>query len=231
MPWHENTQSGMFWHQPICCTSGLNPRLETARELMNTPNKLWSIVLAGGEGERVRPLVQRWLGHHRPKQYCTFVGTRSMFQHTLHRAAKLTTPDRMVTVVAHGHGNEPWAQLDGIPGIQVLRQPLNRDTAAGIFLPLAYIRARDPAATVVIYPSDHFVYPEDRFLEVVQFAVQIAERPPWRLVLLGVQPDRLELEYGWIQPGPTFDQATSCRVWAVQAFLEKPDIGQANRAT
>ncbi len=39
---------------------------------------LWSIVLAGGEGERLRPFVERWLGRHRPKQYCAFVGTRSM---------------------------------------------------------------------------------------------------------------------------------------------------------
>ena len=153
-----------------------------------------------------------------------------MFQHTLHRAAKLTTPDRMVTVVAHGHGNEPWTQFDGMSGIQVLRQPLNRDTAAGIFLPLTYIRAKDPEATVVLYPSDHFVYPEERFLEVVQFAVQTAEKPPWRLVLLGVQPDRLELEYGWIQPGHTLDQTTSGHVRAVQAFLEKPDFVQANQA-
>ncbi len=197
---------------------------------MNTSKKPWSIVLAGGEGERVRPLVQSWLGRHKPKQYCTFVGTRSMFQHTLHRAAKLTTPDRMVTVVAHGHGSEPWAQFDGVPGIKVLRQPQNRDTAAGIFLPLAYIRAGDPEATVVLYPSDHFVYPEDRFLEVVQVALQAAERPPWRLVLLGVQPDRLELEYGWIQPGATLHQSASGHVRAVQAFLEKPDVIQASRA-
>ncbi|MEC4674461.1 MAG: sugar phosphate nucleotidyltransferase [Nitrospirota bacterium] len=197
---------------------------------MNTPNKPWSIVLAGGEGERVRPLIQSWLGRHRPKQYCTFVGTRSMFQHTLHRAAKLTPPDRMMTVVAHGHGNTPWTQFDGIPGIQVLRQPLNRDTAAGIFLPLAYIRARDPEATVLLYPSDHFVYPEDRFVEVVQHMVWAAERYPQRLVLLGVQPDCLELEYGWIQPGATFDQSSSCHVRAVQAFLEKPNPLQASRA-
>ncbi|GJL53042.1 MAG: mannose-1-phosphate guanylyltransferase [Nitrospirales bacterium] len=197
---------------------------------MNTPNKPWAIVLAGGEGERVRPLVQSWLGRHRPKQYCTFVGTRSMFQHTLHRAAKLTTPDRMVTVVAHGHGNEPWTQFDGISGIQVLRQPLNCDTAAGIFLPLAYIRARDPKATVVLYPSDHFVHPEDRFLKVVQYAVKTAEQTPWRLVLLGVQPDSLELEYGWIQPGSMLDQSSSYQVRAVRAFLEKPNVMQASRA-
>lgn len=197
---------------------------------MNTQNKPWSIVLAGGEGERIRPFVQSWLGRHKPKQYCTFVGTRSMFQHTLHRAAKLTTPDRIVTVVAHGHGNEPWTQFDGIQGGQILRQPLNQNTAAGIFLPLAYIRAREPEATVVLFPSDHFVYPEDRFLKVVQFAVQAAEQPPWRLILLGVQPDHPELEYGWIQPGATLNHSPFGHVRAVQEFLEKPDFVQASQA-
>ncbi|MDC8446861.1 MAG: hypothetical protein LV473_00735 [Nitrospira sp.] len=56
----------------------------------NDGGDVWSIVLAGGEGERMKPLVQRWLGRHRPKQYCTFVGTRSMFQHTVDRAADVT---------------------------------------------------------------------------------------------------------------------------------------------
>ena len=44
---------------------------------------LWSIILAGGEGERTRPFIEQWLGGHKPKQYCTFVGKRSMLQHTL----------------------------------------------------------------------------------------------------------------------------------------------------
>ena len=41
---------------------------------------LWSIVLAGGEGKRLAPMVKQWLGEERPKQYCTFTGTRSMLQ-------------------------------------------------------------------------------------------------------------------------------------------------------
>ena len=47
---------------------------------------LWSIILAGGDGERTRPFIQEWLGVAVPKQYCTFVGTRSMLQHTWDRA-------------------------------------------------------------------------------------------------------------------------------------------------
>lgn len=58
----------------------------------------WSIVLAGGEGKRVKPLVLRWLGRHRPKQYCAFVGSRSMFQYTVDRTMKLTPQEQTVTI-------------------------------------------------------------------------------------------------------------------------------------
>jgi mannose-1-phosphate guanylyltransferase len=196
----------------------------------SSSDQVWSIILAGGEGTRLRALVHRWLGRPKPKQYCAFVGTRSMFQHTLDRASRLTPPERMVTVVAHGHRHDALAQLDGRGGNTMLFQPANRDTAAGVFLPLTYIRARAPQATVVLYPSDHFVYPEERFLETVRRAVRIAESRPDRVVMLGVAPDRLELDYGWIQPGQPFIDLPGELVQAVHSFLEKPDAAQADAA-
>lgn len=196
----------------------------------NMSDQLWSIILAGGEGRRMSSLVQRWLGRPVPKQYCTFVGTRSMFQHTLDRASKLTPPNRIVTVVAQSHRREALAQLDGTGGSTMLFQPANRDTAAGVFLPLTYIRARAPQATVVLYPSDHFVYPENRFLEVVRHAVRIAESRFDQVVMLGAAPDRLELDYGWIQPDQSTAAIMDTPVRAVSSFLEKPDTAQADVA-
>lgn len=190
--------------------------------------KLWSVVLAGGEGKRLGPLTQQWLGRHRPKQYCTFTGTRSMLQHTLDRADRLTAPDRKVTVIARAHLQEARPQLEGRPG-GVIVQPADRDTAAGIFLPLTYVRARDPRATVAIFPSDHFVYPEDRFLDSVRYAVQAAERLRDRLVLLGVQPTGAELDYGWIHLGRNLGWNGE-RVQEVAAFLEKPSLVEAHAA-
>lgn len=192
--------------------------------------RLWAVVLAGGEGERVRPFVQRWLGRARPKQYCTFVGTRSLFQHTLDRADRLTAADRKVIVIARSHAWEVWPQLGLRPSGMVILQPANRGTAAGVFLPLTYIRARDPQATVVIYPSDHFVYPEHRFLDSVQRAIWTAEWLPDRLVLLGVPPDRLELDYGWIIPGAQLDRSSNDQIRGVRAFLEKPAVAEADAA-
>lgn len=196
----------------------------------NGKEKLWSIVLAGGEGTRVGSFVERWQGRPRPKQFCTFVGTRSLLQHTVDRAARLTVAAQSVLVIAQTHRQEAMTQLDGRGVGTVLFQPANRDTGAGVFLPLTYVRVRDPLATVIIYPSDHFVYPEEKFLATVRETVSVAERLHDRIVLLGVAPDRLELDYGWILPGEQLAVAGRQPVLAVRKFLEKPTAQQADAA-
>jgi mannose-1-phosphate guanylyltransferase len=191
---------------------------------------LWSIVLAGGDGVRTKEFIRRWLGYEKPKQYCTFVGSRSMFQHTLDRAAGLTPWERVVVVAARHHQREVWDQLDGRPASMVLFQPKNVDTAAGIFLPLTYILARDPLATVVIYPSDHFISPESSFLMAVDQAVRGSNSLGGRPVLLAARPDSLDLDYGWIQPGHLLDQPGAAAIHAVKTFIEKPDEATAREA-
>jgi len=181
--------------------------------------QLWSIVLAGGEGERTRAFVENWLGYHKPKQYCTFTGTRSLFQHTLDRADALTSAERRVVVAAPEHRGYVLDQLRGRGEGRVIFQPRNRGTAPGVFLGLTYVLARDPNATVVIYPSDHFVYPENAFLNTVRNAVRAAERYPDRPVLLGVRPSTSEVDYGWIAPSPVEPDGPTRRV---ARFLEKP---------
>lgn len=195
--------------------------------------KVWSIVLAGGDGVRTKEFIRRWLGYEKPKQYCAFVGSRSMFQHTLDRASRLTPWERVVVVAAQHHQHDVWSQLDGRPAGMVLLQPKNVDTAAGIYLPLTYILARDPQATVVIYPSDHFISPEGAFLSAVDQAVQGSIGLGGRPVLLAAKPDSLELEYGWIKPGRFLARTGRAAIQAVEAFIEKPDetIVRKARAT
>ncbi|ULA67023.1 MAG: Putative Mannose-1-phosphate guanylyltransferase (GDP) [Nitrospira sp.] len=190
----------------------------------------WTIVLAGGEGTRMQPLVYRWLGVKRPKQYCAFVGSRSMFQHTVDRAALVTDPRRIVAVVARDHREEILTQLEGRTVGQVIYQPRNCETAAGVFLPLTYIHARAPDATVVIFPSDHFVQPEDRFLMAVRRMCDVANRMPDRLILLGIRPDQPEMEYGWILPGEPLSSTGGEPVHRVDSFMEKPTLEQADHA-
>src|SRR5262245_43910428 len=186
--------------------------------------------MGGGEGERVRPFIHRWLGHTKPKQFCSFVGTRSLFQHTLDRAATLSPAGHIVTVVAREHRPEAWPQLQGRTVGSVLLQPKNRGTAAEVYLALTYIRTRASQTTVVIYPSDHFVYPEHRFLSHVHRAAWTTEWLPNRLIYLGACPDHLELEHEWITLGKRLDGSRMYQIHGVDSFLEEITVDQADGA-
>ena len=191
---------------------------------------VWSILLAGGDGERTRPFIQEWLGCSIPKQYCTFVGSRSMLQHTLDRADRLGTPHQKVTVVAEQHLPYARETFNTQQAGEMILQPQNCDTAAGIFLPLTYVRAWDPKAIVAIFPSDHFVFPEDRFVETVRRATRTIRVLQDRLLLLGVRPTHLELDYGWVNVGGILGWNGSSCLRQVDSFVEKPSPLEALQA-
>jgi mannose-1-phosphate guanylyltransferase len=108
-------------------------------------------------------------------------------------------------------------------------QPYNRGTAAGVLLALTYIKNRDRDATVVIYPSDHFVYPEQKFLRAVSRAVSACEQLPGKIIVLGVAPERAEPDYGWIQTGDVHGIAGGCLFRYVERLVEKPCLAEIRR--
>src|SRR5215203_1890172 len=102
--------------------------------------KLWSIVLASGDSGRLGTLIQRWLGHSKPKQYCAFVGARSPFQHALDRAAIFCRPEHIVTVVSRDARPEACPQLGGRGVGVMLAEPKHVGTVAELYLSLTYVR-------------------------------------------------------------------------------------------
>lgn len=205
-------------------------RLATERERgRKASSHLWAIVLAGGEGQRMWPFIEASLGQGCPKQYCTFVGNRSMLQHTLDRVQKIVGSDRILTVIGRGH-RAFLSEADCEKAGRIIEQPANFDTAAGIFLPITYIYAADPTATVLIFPSDHFVHPEPRFVARVRRMGRLARSLEDRMVLLGYPPDCPEAEYGWIEPGEEHpaglgDEGEGLK--DVASFREKPSASEA----
>lgn len=180
------------------------------------------MVLAGGEGVRLRPLVRQALGEDRPKQYVKLLGSRSLLRQTLDRVALGFSAERTVVVTVRQHTayiGEEFAGSSQPP--YVLAQPDDRGTAAGILYASHWIARRDPAATVAIFPSDHFILGEATFMAHVADVARSLARHPDRVVLLGAPPISPEGEYGWIEPGSPIDGDDGV-VSTVRRFWEKP---------
>jgi mannose-1-phosphate guanylyltransferase len=182
------------------------------------------IILAGGEGKRLEPFVYRLRGNNLPKQYVNFVGTRSMLEHTFDRAEELIPADRLFVIASENHLEyvEARRQLFNRPIDSLVLQPGNRETGPGLLLPLMHLFKRYPEATVAVFPSDHFVLEENRFMAHVALAFRVVEQDPSRMVLLGIPPSQLEPEYGYIVPDERRKGFDFAAVRGVASFVEKP---------
>ena len=190
---------------------------------MKSKEHIWVVVLAAGEGKRVLDLTHDRWGHRAPKQYSCIDGSRTLLGVTLERARRISTPERIVPVVAAQHQHWWTFELAGIPPENVIVQPENRGTAAGILLPLLWVTRHDPEARLVILPSDHGVSSEDTLHAAIADATACAACSAAGLVLLGVQPEGPETDYGWIVPKAGGDD----RLQPVASFREKPDAATA----
>ena len=189
---------------------------------MNRNPDPWVIVLAAGSGTRLGALTVDPDGHVVPKQYCSLRGGRSLLLDTIDRALHLTSRDRVVVVVAADH--ERWwrPQLACLDAENIVVQPQNRGTTAGILLPLSHVLARDPNAHVAVLPSDHHVDRPAVLQESLRTALDCLPAQPDKLVLLGITPDSPDTEYGWILPnGP------QRALQPIATFVEKPPLARA----
>jgi mannose-1-phosphate guanylyltransferase len=136
--------------------------------------QVWSIVLAHGRGQRLAALVKRWLSNRGTKSHKTVAGTRSSSELVVDEDP-VSSHQRRITVTAQedltAGGAELWRQISG----KFLVQPHSCGTAAAVFLGLTHVMSEDPEAMVVVYPSDHFIYPGARFAKILTDATRSLE--------------------------------------------------------
>jgi mannose-1-phosphate guanylyltransferase len=152
-----------------------------------------------------------------------------MLQHTWDRANQIVLPRRKVTVVGRTHQQGLDHHFKRQNEGKLIFQPRNCDTAPGVFLPLTYLRAWDPQSVVVLFPSDHFIFPEDRFVTTVRQAVRAVEFLSDRMILLGVRPTRLEPDYGLMSVGGVLGWSEGTCIRRIQSFVEKPNAADGMR--
>jgi mannose-1-phosphate guanylyltransferase len=183
----------------------------------------WAVVLAAGEGSRLRSLTRDENGVAVPKQFCSLQGGPCLLQEALQRAASAVPLQRICSVVAEQHRQWWTPILSYLPEQNVISQPQNKGTAFGILLPLLRILERDPHATVLLLPADHYLSDENVMAASLRRAAALAQSDPHSIYLLGVEPDEPDTELGYIVPeAPGLQEAS-----AVLRFIEKPNAARA----
>jgi mannose-1-phosphate guanylyltransferase len=84
-----------------------------------------------------------------------------------------------------------------------------------------------PEAIVAVFPSDHFILEEDRFIEHVRFAARAVKADSKKLVLLAVEASEPETQYGYIVPRQDLNLGCRFGTQRVSSFVEKPDADLA----
>jgi mannose-1-phosphate guanylyltransferase len=183
----------------------------------------WALVLAGGEGTRLRSMTTTASGIAIPKQFCSLGGDGSLLHDSVRRARVVADPQRTCAIVAEQH-RRWWQALQlGIPSSNLIVQPRNRGTATGILLPLLHIVHRDPEATLLVLPSDHYVRNEVVLAGSLRAAMLELERDRNHVILLGITPDEPDPELGYIVAEGDGDS----RISGVSEFVEKPNVTTA----
>jgi mannose-1-phosphate guanylyltransferase len=191
---------------------------------MSMQQNTWALVLAAGEGSRLRSLTTDSSGVAVPKQFCSLRGGPSLLQEALHRAQAVAPRERICTVVAESHRRWWQGTLWSLPAANIFVQPANRGTAIGILVPVLRILARDPLARIVFLPADHYVRDEEVLARALRAAVRALLRHEDELLLLGLTPEEADPELGYILP----DAAGVGVAQRVQRFVEKPDLVTAH---
>ena len=188
-------------------------------------DSIWVILLAGGEGLRLRGRTVGGIRFDRPKQFCRVHGEHTLLDLAMIRARALAEPSRILPAVRSEHRRWWEPPLSELPPGNVLSQPADLGNAVAIFHALFQILRRDLNPIVVVLPSDHGIEDEPSLLKSVRELAAEARRRCDRVVLLGMKPDHAEPDYGWIVPAAVALDGSH----RVVQFVEKPSVPEAEQ--
>ncbi|MFZ0303724.1 MAG: mannose-1-phosphate guanylyltransferase [Terracidiphilus sp.] len=177
------------------------------------------VILAGGSGTRFWPRSRR----ARAKQVLALDGERSMIQQTMERLKPIASLDKSWIVTNEYLAQEIADQLPGLPSAQLIQEPCARNTAPACGLAAFLIERDNPDAVLGVFPSDHVISDEPRFLKALQKGIAVAAAGD-NIVVLGIEPQRAETGYGYIETG---DLAKDDSALHVRRFIEKPNQNRA----
>ena len=174
-----------------------------------------TVIIAGGSGTRLWPLSTP----EYPKHLLKINGNeRSLLQSTYDRAKAVS--EHVYVITEAGHAHHIKEQLPELADDAFIIEPARRGTANCNIAVLSYLKDRhDENEAIAMVAADHFIRDIDGFRHSFKIAADASEREG-RIVLVGVEPDRPETGFGYIQKGDIFDEESF--VYNVLSFKEKP---------
>ena len=188
----------------------------------------WAVVLAGGDGSRLRPLTQILAGDERPKQFCRILGRTTLLRETVDRLERVIAPEQIAYVLSQRHEAFYRDEVADVPSLRLIEQPINRGTTAAVIAAILRIRKLTDSDPVVgFFPSDHYYADGAPLDHALAAAYTAAGHPSRPVVLVGARPTGPETDFGWIEPGDAARvrgrrPVGVGRLHRVERFVEKP---------
>lgn len=174
------------------------------------PGQIQPVVLCGGSGKRLWPASRP----EKPKPFLDLLGDRTLFQQALDRVEDRSLFAQPLVVAGAAHTR--WiGEQAGAHSLIV--EPCARNTAPAIALAAARL---EPDTIMLVCPSDHYIADSTAFADAARKAATLAAEG-W-FVSLGVEPDRPDTGYGYIERGASLGEGHE-----VRRFVEKPDAERA----
>jgi len=178
-----------------------------------------AVIMAGGRGTRFWPLSTE----DKPKQFLNLFGKRSLLQNTVDRIKEYIPIERNIVVTNADYTDLVKDQLPDLPDENIIGEPVGRNTAPCVAMAATLLKKRDPEATMIVLPADHFIKNPKKFVSILKTAVNQANKGE-NLVTIGIKPSRPETGYGYIQYDvDSTEQVGDHAVNIVKTFTEKPD--------
>ncbi len=188
----------------------------------------YAVILAGGEGSRLKSLTRAIAGDERPKQFCPILNNETLLDVTRNRVALKILPENTFYSLTQKHESYYKPLLSDVSRKQIIAQPENNGTAPAILYSLLHLAKIAPEATVAFFPSDHYFSDDEAFMNQTDTAFSAIEMNPNSIVLLGIEPEKPETCYGWIEPQESLFTDLSKSVCKVERFWEKPTFDAAS---
>lgn len=189
----------------------------------------WAVILAGGDGSRLLPLTRKITGDERPKQFCTVLGSNTLLDETRRRVALAFSPLKTMFVLTEKHKSYFADSLADVPQRNMVIQPENIGTTPAILYSLMRLEQNNPDASVAFFPSDHYFSDNRVFMSYVKTAFDALRVNSGTIILLGIEPESPDEEYGWIEPHPMISTNKTHNFAKVRRFWEKPTAEVASK--